>query len=162
MSMSEVGSKPRALLQRAMQLHSADEIDNALASATEAIAHAPAFCEAHAYLGNTLVTRKRRFADGLAELELAAKLCPKDPGILYTLGWVREFIANALEKPRRPHQPVEPDASTLYAAATTVLRQALMLDPEPQLMGDIEDILDVVANTTGVPWDEALERDKDT
>ena len=154
MSITEVGDEPRALLRRAMQLHSADEIDAALASADRAVALAPDFCEAHAYLGNTLVTRKRRFADGLAALERAAALCPQDAAILYTLGWIREFIANALEKPRRPHQPVAQDAATLYAATTAVLRQALTLDPDPQLRGDIEDILDVVANATGVPWDE--------
>ena len=41
-----------------------------------------------------------------------------------------------------------------------MLQQALALDPEPQLRGDIEDILDVVANATGVPWDEE-QRDED-
>ena len=154
MSTTEVGDEPRALLRRAMQLHSADEIDAALASAGRAVALAPDFCEAHAYLGNTLVTRKRRFADGLAALERAAALCPRDAAILYTLGWIREFVANALEQPRQPHQPVEQDAATLYAATTAVLREALTLDPDPQLRGDIEDILDVVANATGLPWDE--------
>ena len=160
MNITEVGDEARALLRQAMQLHSADEIDAALASADRAIALEPAFCEAHSYRGNTLVTRKRRFADGLAALERAAELCPEDAAILYTLGWIREFVANALEKPRRPHQPVEQDAATLYAATTAVLRQALALDPEPHLRGDIEDILDVVANATGVPWDEE-QRDED-
>ena len=154
MSATKVRDDARALLRNAMQLHSADEIDAALASAGRAIELDPGFCEAHAYRGNTLVARTRRFADGLAALERAAELCPEDAAILYTLGWCREFVANALEKPRRPHQPVEQDAATLYAATTAVLRQALALDPDPLLRGDIEDILDVVANATGVPWDE--------
>ena len=148
------GEDPRALLRRAMQLHSADEIDDALASAERAVTLDPDFCEAHAYLGNTLVARKRRFADGLAALERAVALCPGDAAILYTLGWCREFVAHALERPRQPHQPVAQDAPTLYAATTDILRRALTLDPDPQLRGDIEDILDVVANATGVPWDE--------
>ena len=148
------GEEPRALLRRAMRLHSADAIDEALASAERALALDPDFCEAHAYLGNTLVTRKRRFADGLAALERAAALCPRDAGILYTLGWCREYVANALEKPRTPHQPVAHDAATLYALTTEAMLAALDLDPEPGLRGDIEDILDVVAKATGIPWDE--------
>ena len=133
------GDDPRALLRRAMRLHSDDEIDAALASAERAVTLDPDFCE-----------------DGLAALERAAALCPEDAAILYTLGWCREFVAHALEHPRarQPHQPVAQDAATLYAATTEVLRRALTLDPDPQLRGDIEDILDVVANATGLPWDE--------
>ena len=150
------GDDPRALLRQAMRLHSADAIDEALASAERALALAPDFCEAHAYLGNTLVTRKRRFADGLAALERAAALCPGDAAILYTLGWCREFVAHALARPRRGRwsQPVADDAATLYALTTEAMLAALDLDPEPGLRGDIEDILDVVAKATGVPWDE--------
>ena len=145
----------RAALRAAMALHARDEVDAALEAARRIVERAPDYCEAHAYLGNTLVTRKRRFADGLAALERAAALCPDDAAILYTLGWCREFVANALEKPRAPHQPVAQDAAALYAATTEVLKRALTLDAEPGLRGDIEDILDVVANATGVPWDEA-------
>jgi tetratricopeptide (TPR) repeat protein len=144
----------RAALRAAMALHARDEIDAAVAAARQIVERAPDFCEGHTYLGNTLVTRKRRFADGLAALERAAALCPDDAAILYTLGWCREFVANALEKPRAPHQPVAQDAAALYAATTEVLKRALTLDAEPGLRGDIEDILDVVANATGVPWDE--------
>ena len=156
MSGGSEGEDPRALLRRAMRLHSDDQIDAAIAAAEGAVALDPDFCEAHAYLGNTLVTRRRRFADGLAALERAAALCPGDAAILYTLGWCREFVAHALEHPRQrqPHQPVAQDAAALYAATTEVLRRALALDPDPQLRGDIEDILDVVANATGIPWDE--------
>ena len=144
----------RAELREAMRLHARDEVDAAIAAAEALVARVPDFCEAHAYLGNTLVTRKRRFADGLAALERAAALCPRDAGILYTLGWCREYVANALEKPRAPHQPVAHDAATLYALTTEAMLAALDLDPEPGLRGDIEDILDVVAKATGVPWDE--------
>lgn len=150
----EPTGEQRAALREAMRLHAQDQVDAALAAAETLVESVPDFCEAHAYLGNTLVTRKRRFADGLAALERAAALCPRDAGILYTLGWCREFVANALEKPRTPHQPVEQDAATLYALTTEVMLRALDCDPEPGLRGDIEDILDVVAKATGVPWDE--------
>ena len=147
-------AEQRAALREAMRLHARDEVDAAIAAAETLVESVPDFCEAHAYLGNTLVTRKRRFADGLDALERAAALCPGDAAILYTLGWCREFVANALEKPRAPHQPVEQDAATLYALTTEVMLRALTCDPEPGLRGDIEDILDVVAKATAVPWDE--------
>ena len=56
--------------------------------------------EAWAYIGNTLVTRKRRFADGIAALELATTLCADDAAVWYTLGWCREYAANALARPK--------------------------------------------------------------
>jgi hypothetical protein len=31
----------------------------------------------------------------------------------------------------------------------------MTLEPDEQLQGDIEDMLDVVANATGEPWDES-------
>ena len=145
----------RARLRDAMALHSADDIDAALTAAREAIELAPDFGEAHAYLGNTLVARRRRFADGLQALERAVELLPRDPTVLYTLGWCREFVANALERPRGAHQPVKGDAATLYAQARAVLLRARQLDTDAVLRGDIEDILDVIAAVTGEPWDEA-------
>ena len=144
----------RARLRQAMALHSADDIDAALAAAREVIALAPDFGEAYAYLGNTLVTRRRRFADGLAALDQAARLLPRDPAVLYTLGWCREFVAHALERRRGAHQPVEEDAPTLYAGAREALLRARALDPDDGLRGDIEDMLYVIAVATGEPLDQ--------
>ncbi|MEZ4553289.1 MAG: tetratricopeptide repeat protein [Dehalococcoidia bacterium] len=146
----------QALLKHAMQLHSRGEIDAALTVARDAVAQDPYFGEGWAYLGNTLVTRKRLFADGLEALERAAQLCPRDAAVYYTLGWCREFAANALDRPKRsrPHQPVAQDASTLYAMAKAAFLHALELDPEEGMRGDIEDMLDVIANATGEPWRE--------
>ena len=59
----------RAALREAMRLHARDEVDAAIVAAETLVESVPDFCEAHAYLGNTLVTRKRRFADGLAALQ---------------------------------------------------------------------------------------------
>ena len=117
----------RGLLKQAMAFHSRGEIDAALATAEQAVTRDPFFGEGWAYIGNTLVTRKRMFADGLDALERAAALCPHDAAIYYTLGWCREFAANALDKPKRsrPHQPVPQDAATLYAMAKAA---TLLLD----------------------------------
>ncbi|MQA00911.1 MAG: tetratricopeptide repeat protein [Dehalococcoidia bacterium] len=140
-------------LQRAMNLHARGDIDEALALAHQAIEADPAFGEAWAYIGNTLVTRKRRFAEGLEALRRAVALSPDDVAVRYTSGWCQEFVANALARPKRPHQPVEQSAEQLYAAAKQTMLKALELDPDDQMRGDIEDILDVIANATGEPWD---------
>lgn len=145
----------RSKLRDAMALHASDDIDGALAAAREAIAISPEFGEAHAYVGNTLVTRRRQFADGLAAMERAVELRPHDATTLYTLGWCREFVAHALERPRGRHQAVDADAPALYNAARGALLDALALDPDAGLRGDIEDMLDVVAAATGEPWDES-------
>jgi tetratricopeptide (TPR) repeat protein len=149
----EISDSARARLREAMVLQARGEIDRALAAADEAIVDAPAFGEAYAYLGNTLVTRRRRFADGLAALDRAVELLPRDPTVRYTSGWCREFIANELARPKRPHQAVGGDADAYYAAARAEFLTALTLDPDDQLQGDIEDMLNVIASATGEPWD---------
>jgi len=146
----------QALLKHAMRLHAQGDIDTALTVARDTVVQDPYFGEGWAYLGNTLVTRKRQFADGLDALERAAQLCPQDAAVYYTLGWCREFAANALDKPKRgrPHQPVAQDAPTLYAMAKAAFLRSLELDPDEGMRGDIEDMLDVIANATGEPWRE--------
>ena len=142
----------RAALRRAMSLHSGGDIARALEAGERAIALAPEFAEAHGYLGNTLVTRARRFADGLVSMNRAAELAPEDPTILYTAGWCHEYVANALDRPRGNHQAVEQDAPALYAIARAYFLRALAAHPDDQMRGDIEDMLDVVAAVTGEPW----------
>ena len=154
--MSQIEEADRERLRNAMALHARGEIDAAIAEAEQAVAGSPEFGEAHAYLGNTLVTRKRRFADGLAELDRAVELLPRDAGVRYTSGWCREFVANELARPKRPHQAVDKDAAAFYADARAEFLTALTLDPDEQTEGDIEDMLDVIANATGEPWDETL------
>lgn len=147
-------TEAEAALQHAMALHSSGDIDGALAAAAEAIRLDDGYADAIAYVGNTLVTRKRRFADGIAMLERATQANPGDPVLWYTLGWCQEFAANALMRPRGAHQKLEFDADTLYMQARDAMLHALTLNPEEGLRADIEDILDVIAKATGVEWSD--------
>jgi tetratricopeptide (TPR) repeat protein len=149
-----VPDEARDALREAMELQAQGRIEAALEQGESVIERWPDFGEAHSWLGQTLVTRQRRFADGLAVLDRAVALAPEDPYVLYSAGWCREFAAHELHRRKRPHQPLESDADTLYAQAREVFLRALALDPDDQLRGDIEDMLDVIANATGEPWDE--------
>ena len=143
------------LLRQAMGLHSAGDVDGAIAVSRQAITAAPDFAEAHAYLGNTLVTRKRAFKDGLEALERAVELDPDDVGRLYTLGWCQEFAAQAMARGghRGRHQSIDQTSDELYAAAkANMLRARALCDPEDAILGDIEDVLDYIAKATGEPW----------
>ncbi len=158
MSNPEVPDEAKAALRAVMQTHAAGNIDGALTAAEEVLRRWPSYAQARSYFGQTLVTRKRRFADGLVELERAVQDGGDDPYILYTAGWCQEFVANALAKPKGgPHQPVSASADELYASANALFLRALDKDPDDQLLGDIEDMLNVISNVTGEPWDDGEE-----
>ena len=152
----EFPAEARAAFRAAMDLHAIGEIDAAIAAAEAVIERWPGFGEALSYLGQTLVTRKRRFADGLAVLGRAVEASPRDPYVLYSAGWCTEFVAEELRRPKRAHQAVDGDAARYYAAAKTLFLAALANDPDEKLRGDVEDMLSVVSNATGEPWDEGL------
>lgn len=127
----------RDLLRSAMTRHEANDIAGALEDARRALALAPDFADARSYLGSTLVTRRGRYAQGLAELERAREAAPDDPAIYYTLGWCYEFAAHGLS--RRPRPGLDPNE--LYEKAEAYLRRCLDLDPRDKLKDDAEDLL---------------------
>ncbi len=147
----------RERLREALALHAAERIDDALDAARAALDLDPTLAAAEAYIGNTLVTRRRAFPEGIAALERATRLNPEDPGIWFTLGWCQEYAANALGRPKGRSRTRDDarglDAGALYQAAKRSMLHARTLHPDDGLLGDIEDILDVIANETGEPWD---------
>ncbi len=159
--MSDQADAARARLRDALALHAAERIDDALAAAASALALDPTLGAAEAYIGNTLVTRQRAFPEGIAALERATLLSPDDPGIWFTLGWCQEYAANAIARPKGRTRTREDarglDAAALYQAARRSMLRARSLNPEQGLLGDIEDILDVIAKETGEPWDTEQE-----
>jgi len=154
MDSEQVTDEAKLALRQVMQAHAAGNVDAALAAAEVVVERWPRYAQARSYLGQTLVTRKRRFADGIAELDRAVEVGGDDAYILYTAGWCREFVANALAKPKGgPHQPVAESAESLYESAKQLFLRALAADPDDQLQGDIEDMLTVISKVTGIPWD---------
>jgi len=120
-----------------MARHAHGDIDGALAEARAALDAAPDFADARSYLGSTLVTRKGRSAEGLAELERARELAPDDPALHYTLGWCYEFVAHRVSRKPKPGL----DAAELYRKAEASLRRCLELKPEGKLKDDARDLL---------------------
>jgi tetratricopeptide (TPR) repeat protein len=127
----------RLLLREALALHERHDIDAAIAKAREALDLTPGFFDARSYLGSTLVQRRGRFAEGLAELERAKEDAPDDPALFYTLGWCCEFVAHRVS--RRPSAGLDP--AQLYTKAEQYLRRCLELNPQGKLKDDAQDLL---------------------
>lgn len=91
-----------------------------------------------------LVTRYRRYEEGLAFMERAVAARPDDAGLWYALGWCCEFAAHELR--RRGGTGAQPDPRALYGRAAAAFRRCLTLDPQGKLRDDAEDLLDHVGN----------------
>ncbi len=138
---NERESEARLALRRAMALQAEERIDEALAEARRAVALDPASAEARSYLGSTLVTRKRGFREGLAELERARDLAPGDPWVRFTLGWCYELIAHDWPAARPMPEGVPPVAE-LYRRAIAEFYAALEAGADAGLADDIKKLLD--------------------
>ena len=133
-----------------MARHEEGDIAQALAEARRALELAPAFADARSYLGSTLITRKARYAEGLAELEQALEAAPDDAAICYTLGWCYEFVAHRITRRLRRSAKggsasgggLEP--AELYRKAEESLRRCLELRPEAKLRDDAKDLLSTI------------------
>ena len=90
-----------------------------------------------------LITRSRKYAEGLALIERATSLRPDDAGIWYALGWCTEFAAHELH---RRASGTDLNIRTLYERAAEAFRHCLALHPEGKLVDDAEDLLDHIEN----------------
>lgn len=131
----------RQALLRAMELQAEERIDDALSEARRAVELDPASADALSYLGSTLVTRKRRYREGLDALERARDLAPDDPWTRFTLGWCYELIAHDLPRGRPVPRGV-PSIEELKQRATLELRAALEAGADEGLADDIKKLLD--------------------
>ena len=142
--MSDAQQQARVLFAEAQRLHSAHEITASVALTRRALLVDPGFVEAIEHLATVLITRQRRYAEGLELIERAAALRPEDAGLWYSLGWCYEFAAHELA--RRPPAVVVLQPRALYERAADAFRRCLALHPEGKLVGDAEDLLDHVEN----------------
>lgn len=90
-----------------------------------------------------LVTRRHRYAEGLAHLARAVELRPADAGLWYALGWCSEFAAHEL---RRRTVDASLDPRELYERAKDAFERCLALHPEGKLEDDARDLLDHIEN----------------
>lgn len=94
-------------------------------------------------MATLLITRQRRYAEGLALIDHAVALRADDAGIWYAVGWCYEFVAH--ETGRRAPS-IDLDVRALYERAADAFRSCLALHPDGKLVGDAEDLLDHVEN----------------
>jgi tetratricopeptide (TPR) repeat protein len=134
----------RTVFERAQELHAAGSIADAIALARRAIDLDPDFVDALEYLATVLITRPRRYHEGLELIERAVALRPSDAGLWYALGWCCEFAAHEIA--RRPAADSALNPRALYERAAQAFRTCLSLKPEGKLAGDAEDLLDHVEN----------------
>lgn len=131
------------LFAEALRMHERRDTAASIRLTREALAHDPDHVRALEHLGTLLVTRRRRYRDGIAALERAVALRPADPGLWYGLGWNCEFAAHEI---RRHGSAGDPDPLDLYRRAADAFRRCLALNPEGKLQGDAEDLLDHIEN----------------
>ena len=65
--------------------------------------------------------------------------------MFYSLGWCYEFAAHALKRRPPPGTPApDLDPKQLYDKAAASLRRCLELNPEEDMRGDAEKLLEVI------------------
>jgi tetratricopeptide (TPR) repeat protein len=137
-------TEARRLFEASLEAHAARDTARAIALAREAIDADPRHAAALEHLGTLLITRRQRYAEGLAFVERAVAEREDDAGLWYSLGWCREFAAHEIARRGGATETLEPRA--LYDSAADAFRHCLDLKPEGKLVGDAEDLLDHVEN----------------
>lgn len=132
------------MLARAQERQSAHDGVGSLALARRALELDPDYVEAMEMVANALITRQRRYVDGVALVDRMMAVRADDAGLWYAAGWLYEFAAHEIKR-RRPDD-AGLDVRDLYERAAAAFRRCLSLGPEPGLRGDAEDLLDHVEN----------------
>jgi tetratricopeptide (TPR) repeat protein len=114
--------QPDLLYDSAMVAEKLDKIDVLESRLTRLIALNPDNAQALNALGYTLVDRTTRTAEGVALIERAHKLDPKDPFILDSMGWAQFRLGN-------------------FDAAETYLRQALNERGDAEIAAHLGEVL---------------------
>lgn len=118
----EQPDQPELLYDIAMVAEKLDKLDVAEDRLTQLIALNPENAQALNALGYTLVDRTTRTAEGLALIERAHKLDPKDPFILDSMGWGQFKMGN-------------------FDAAEGYLRQALTERGDAEIAAHLGEVL---------------------
>jgi tetratricopeptide (TPR) repeat protein len=129
-------------MRQARDRQAARDIPASVQLARSALQADPDCVEALEHLGMLLVTRRRRFDEGLDLIVRATALRPDDPGLWYSLGWAAEFAAHDAARRHGNGQT----ARAMYERAADAFRRCLDLNPDGKLQGDAEDLLDHVEN----------------
>jgi tetratricopeptide (TPR) repeat protein len=142
----EVGQAREAqrLFDAARDAQSRRDTSRAIALGREALARDADHPGALELVATLLVTRRRRFSEGLGFIERAAAVSYDDAATWYTVGWLYEFAAHESARGHADDEPL--DVRALYERAAEAFRRCLSLGPEGKLQGDAEDLLDHVEN----------------
>lgn len=131
----------RELFAQSLERHRARDTAASIDLARAAVAADATCTAALEHLGMLLVTRRRRYDEGLDCIERAVALRPDDAGLWYSLGWCCEFAAHETRRGGGA------DAGRgFYERAAAAFRRCLDLRPDGKLADDAEDLLDHVEN----------------
>ncbi len=142
--MAATDPEAQRLFAASLAAHDARETARSIELARQAIERDPQHAEALEHLGTLLITRRQRYAEGLAFVERALAAREDDAGLWYSLGWCREFAAHEIRRRGAGDESLDPKA--LYGLAADAFRRCLALRPEGKLVDDAEDLLDHVEN----------------
>ena len=92
--MPSIPSEAQRLFAASLAAHDARDTVRSIDLARQAIEQDPQHIEALEHLGTLLITRRQRYAEGLAFVERALAAREDDAGLWYSLGWCREFAAH--------------------------------------------------------------------
>ncbi len=142
--MAPTDFETQRLFAASLAAHDARDTAYSIDLARQAVERDPHHVEALEHLGTLLITRRQRYAEGLAFVERSVASRNDDAGLWYSLGWCREFAAHEIRRRGAGDERLDPKA--LYELAADAFRRCLALHPEGKLVDDATDLLDHIEN----------------